>query len=413
MRFTVRRPPIGEVSPCGHRPSGGDVASSIHGGVTRSGRAGFALENRLALAVPRSDVPAHRASLRRIRGRDLLDPTERLVLQTRGEKPPTTPADSPVQPALLSNTDTGRLNSPPRRASHRPHVEFLNPDCVEAASYISTGLFDPVFSPVGLTGCQFRDRPFRSRTLVGALLCPGKPLLQHRQPPGLTSGQAGCLQQFAGRQGRRHGNAAVDTHHAAVARPRDRVGDVGERDMPAAGPITGNPVGPDPLWNRPRQAKPHPTDLGHPQSTEAAVQLHHVMRFQRDLPKPFMHTGLTPRRASVGAIKEHLHGLREIPQRLLLHGLTAGAEPRVLAAGLGQLRGLLNEARSPTVRLPMPLLLHRQVPHIARIPAVHQRRVLLLSDGQKPEPRHTRPVTTNTDIPGVARQFHAPSKEAK
>ena len=69
MRFTVRRPASAEVSPCCHRPSGGDVACSVHVGVARPSVAGFALENRLALTVLGSDVPAHRASLRRERGR--------------------------------------------------------------------------------------------------------------------------------------------------------------------------------------------------------------------------------------------------------------------------------------------------------------------------------------------------------
>ena len=57
MRFTVRRPPTGEVSPCGHRPPGGDIACSVHVGVARPRVAGFALEHRLALTVPGSDVP--------------------------------------------------------------------------------------------------------------------------------------------------------------------------------------------------------------------------------------------------------------------------------------------------------------------------------------------------------------------
>ena len=130
------------------------------------------------------------------------------------------------------------------------------------------------------------------------------------------------------------------------------------------------------------------------------------MRFDRDLPKPFMHTGLAPRRATVRAGEEVLHGLREIPQRLLLHGLTAGTKPRVLGAGLGQLRGLLDIAGSLAARLPVLLLLHRQIPHIPRIPAVRQQCLLLLSVGQQPEPRHIRTVTTTTDIPDVARQPH-------
>ena len=219
LRFTVRRPPIGEVSPCCHRPSGGDVACGVDVGVAPASSAGFALENRLALAVPGSDVPARGASLRRIRGRDLLDPTVSLVLQTRGEKPPTAAADRPVQPALLSNAHTGLLHSSPRRAGHRPHVKGFDPDRVEAARNVSGDFFDPVLAPVGLTGFQFRDRPFRSRAPVGATLGPGESPLQHLQPLSLTAGQTGCVQQFAGRQRRRHRNTTVDAHHAPIVRP--------------------------------------------------------------------------------------------------------------------------------------------------------------------------------------------------
>ena len=299
MRFTVRRPPTGEVSPCGHRPSGGNVACSVDVGVAPSSSAGFALENRLALAVPGCDMPACGASLRRVRGRHLLHPAQRLVLQTRDEQTPAASADRPVEPTFLSDAHTGLLDSSPRSAGHRPHVKCFDPDRVEAASDISGGFFDPVLAPVGLTGFQFRDRPFRSCAPVGATLGPGEPLLQHLQPFRLTPGQSGCVQQFAGRQRRRHGNATVDAHDAPIARPADRSGDVGERDMPAAGPITGNPVGLDTLWHRPRQAKPHPAHLGHPHPTEAPVEPHDVMRFDRDLPKSFVHTGFTPRRATV------------------------------------------------------------------------------------------------------------------
>ena len=166
MRFTVRRPPIGEVSTCGHRPSGGDVLCSVDVGVAPAGSAGLALENRLALAVAGSDVPARRASLRRIGGRDLLDPTVGLVLQARGEQPPTAATDRPVQSALLSNTHTRLLDSSPRSAGHRPHVEGFDPDRVEAARNFSGGFLDPVLAPVGLTGLQFRDRRFvRARRL--------------------------------------------------------------------------------------------------------------------------------------------------------------------------------------------------------------------------------------------------------
>ena len=188
MRFTVRRPPSGEVSPCCHRPSGGDVACSVHVGVAPPSSAGFALEHRLALAVSGRDVPARGTSLRRVRGRDLLDPTESLVLQTCGEQTPTTSADRPVEPALLSDPHAGPLDSSARRAGHRPHVEGFDPDRVEAPRDVRGGFFDPVLAPVPLTRFQLRDRPFRSSATVGATLGAGEPLLQHLQPLGLTRG---------------------------------------------------------------------------------------------------------------------------------------------------------------------------------------------------------------------------------
>jgi hypothetical protein len=397
LRFTVRRPPSGEVSPCGHRPSGGDVACSVDVGVAPPSSAGFALENRLALTVPGSDVPAHRASLRRIRGRNLLHPTKSLVLQTRGEKPPTAAADSAVQPTFLSNPHTGLLYSPPRAAGHRTHVNGFDPDRVEAARNVSGGFFDPVLAPVDLTRFELRDRQFRSGAPVGATLGPREPLLQHLQPLGLSPAQASGMQQLPGGQCRRHGNATVDTDHAGIAPTGDGVRDVGERDVPAAGPITGNPIGLHAPRHRARQAKPHPTHLGHPHSTQTAVQPLDVTRLDRDLPKPLMHAGFAPPRATMRAGEEVPHRLREIPQRLLLHSLTPGAKPPILGADFRQLRGLLDIARSLKPRSPMLLLLHRQIPHIPGIPAMRQQRLLLLRGRQQPEPRHTRNVTTDTD----------------
>jgi hypothetical protein len=406
LRFTVRRPPTGEVSPCSHRPSGGNVACSVDVGIAPPSSAGFALENRLALTISGSDVSARGASLRRIRGRNLLDPTMSLVLQTRSEQPPTAAADSPVQPALLSSAHTGLLYSSPYSAGHRTHVKGFNPDRVEAARNIGGGFLDPVLAAVGLTRLQIRDRQFRSSAAVGATLGAGEPLLQHLQTPGLTPAQTRYLQQLTGRQRRRHDNATVDTDHAAVARTGNGVRDVGERDMPAAGPITGDTVGLDARGNQPRHAETHPAHLRHPNPTEPAVQTLDVMPFHRDLPEPFVHISFAPPWATVRTVEEIPHGLGEIPQRLLLHRLTPGTKPPVLGTGLGQLRCLLNVAGSPAPRPPMLLLLHRQIPHVPRIPTMRQQCLLLLRDGQQPKSRHMRTVTVNTDIPDVAHPRH-------
>jgi hypothetical protein len=287
LRFTVHRPPTGEVSPCSHRPSGGDVACSVDVGVAPPGIAGFALENRLALPVSGGDVPA--------------------------------------------------------RAT-------------------------------------------------------GQPLLQRLQPLGLTRRETRRVKQLAGRQCGGYGNTAVDANHAAVTGAGDRVGNMCERDMPAASPITSNPVGLHTHRHRTRQAKPHPPNLRHPDPTRAPVQRFDLMRLHSDLPKPFMHTGFAPLRLAMCVIEEALHGLGGIPQRLLLHRLTSGPKPPVFGACLRQLPALLQVAGSLTVALPVLLLLHRQIPHIPRIPAVRQQCLLLLRSRQQSKPRHSRTVTTTTDI---------------
>jgi hypothetical protein len=399
LRFTVRRPPTGEVSPCGHRPSGGDVSCSVDVGVAPTGSAGFALENRLALTVPRSDVPASRASLRRVSSRNLLDPAQSLVLQTRADKTPTTSADRAVKPPFLSHSRAGSLDSAARGPGHRAHVKGLDSDHVKPSCEVGGGFLHPVLAPISFAGFELCDRAFRLLAAVGAALGPGELLLQNLQPLRLTRGKTGRVQQFVGRQRSRNGNTPINANHAAVARAGDRFRDVRECDMPTASPIPGDTVGLNPIRHRPRQAQPHPADLRHPDPTVAAVQPLDMMRSQPNLPKPFVHTGLTPRRAAVRTGEELLHGLCKIPQRLLLHSLTAGTKPRIFGAGLGQLCGLLDIAGGLAPRLPVLLLLHRQVPHIPRVPAVRQQCLLLLRGRQQAKPRHTRTVTADTDIP--------------
>jgi hypothetical protein len=400
LRFTVRRPPTGEVSPCGHRPPGGDVACSVDVGVAPWRIASFALENRLALAVLRRDVPTRGTTLRRIRSRDLLDPAEGLVLQAPYKLAPASSADCAVEPAFLGDVRTRFRGGSASGSGHRAHVKSLDSEHVETQREVGGGFLDPILTPIRLTGFQFRDRPFHLFAAAGAPSTTREPLLQHLQPLGLSRGQTGCVQQFAGGQRRRYHNSAVDADHAAITRTCDRPGDVGERNMPAAGPIAGYPVGLHTGWHPPRHAKPYPANLWHPHPTKSAVQHLDLTRFQPDLPKPFMYTGFTPCRAAVRAVEEVLHRLFEITQRLLLHRLTSRTKPPVLGASFCQLRSLLQIAGSPTARLPMAPLLNRQVPYVTRVATMRQQSLLLLRGWQQSEPRHNRTVTTDTDIPG-------------
>jgi len=122
-----------------------------------------------------------------------------------------------------------------------------------------------------------------------------------------------------------------------------------------------------------------------------------MARFDTDLPEPFVHTGFAPGGAPMGMVVEVLHGLREIPQRLLLHGVRPGRQPRVLGASRSQLGTLLVVAAGPPSRLPVLVLLDRQIPHELGMAAVLGQRRGLLSGGNQPEPGHPRNVTNTTD----------------
>ncbi|MDT5100742.1 MAG: hypothetical protein QOC76_4479 [Mycobacterium sp.] len=419
MRFTVRRPASAEVSPCCHRPSGGDVACSIHVGVAQPCVAGFALEDRLALTVFERDMPARGASLRRVRGRNLLDPTRSLVQQTRSQQTPSASADATVQTPLLCDPHSGLLDRSSRAAGHRAHVKSFDADRVEAPRDIGGRLFDPILPTIGLPRLKFCDRQLRASASVRAKLGAGEALLQYPQPLRLTRGETRWVEQFTGRQRGRHHNPAVDTHHAAIAGTGDRTSDVGEGDMPAAGPITGDPVRLHPFRDRPRQPEAHPADLGHPHPTQPAIQTLDLIRLDPDLPKPFMHSGFAPPRAAVRPTEEVPHRLSEIAQRLLLHRLGAGRQPVILGAGCRQLSALLVIAGRVTSRPPVQLLFDGQVPHIPSVATMLRQLHLLLSSRKQPISRHPGNVIATTDKspkgeavfppPVNASDFHAAS----
>ena len=261
MRFTVRRPPCGEVSLCWYRPSGGDVAGSVHVGVARPRFAGDARKDRLALAVLGRDVPACGASLRRVRSRDPFESARGLVVESGNQHAPPLTTDFTVQAPFLGDPNAGSVTRAPCGAGHRPHIEVFHANGVKAAGQIGGGLFHPVASPVGFAGFEFGDRQLGAPSAVGAGLGSRETLLQATQPDLFTGCQARGVQQFPGGQCRRHRHTTVDAHDTAVARTGDRVRDVGERDMPAACTIPRDAIGPDTLRHRPGAAESDPSDL--------------------------------------------------------------------------------------------------------------------------------------------------------
>ena len=397
MRFTVRRPASAEVSPCCHRPSGGDVACCVDVGVARPCAAGDALEDRLALAVFRRDVPALRASLRRVRCGNELEAPLGLVLEPGHQQSPALAADLPVESPFLRDVGTRAVTSTARRAGHGWHIQVLEADGVEAARHICGGLFHPIPTAIGLAGPQPRNRQLRSRPPMRAELRPRQPLLQPVHALDFPCAKTRNTQQLPARQRHRYRHAAIYSHNAAIPRARDRAGDSSKSNVPAPRSIQRDSIRLHRVGDGAGPSKAHPPDLGYPYLPIAAAELVEVVRLESDLPKSFMPAGLAPRRMAVGAVEKGAHCLGEIPQRLLLHSLRSCGQPVVFGAGRRQLRALLVITGRLTTRPPMLLLFHGQIPHKPGVTAMFGQRCRLHRAGKQPKPTHVNNLGMTTD----------------
>ena len=122
---------------------------------------------------------------------------------------------------------------------------------------------------------------------------------------------------------------------------------------------------------------------------------------------PSCFAGLAPRRATVGAVEKVAHRLCEVPQRLLLHGLRPGCQPLVFGPGRSQLGTLLVVTGRLAAGLPVPLLLHSQIPHKPGMATVLGQCCRLLKARKQPKPAHINNIGATTDNPskGGKRRF--------
>jgi hypothetical protein len=397
LRFTVHRPPNGEVSLCWYRPSGGNVSRCVHVGVARAGLAGHTRKDRLALAVFGCDVPTSSASLRRVHRRDPFESSRDLVVEAGNQPTPPLTTDFTVEAPLLCHPHPRLVKRAARRASHRSHVEVLHPNGVEPARQVGGGLFHPITSPIGFARLKFGDGQLGSRSALRSMLRSREASLQTAQPGLFTGGQARGVQQLAGRQCHRDRHPAINTDHTAIARSRDPVGDTHEGDMPAPRPIPRDAIGLHAGGHGAGATEADPADLRHQHPRIPSIQFLDMTGLDPDLSKTFMHAGFAPRRTPMGAGEEVAHGLGKVAQRLLLHGLGSCPQPAVLGADLGQLRTLLVIPWGVTSGLPQLLLLDSQVPHKTGMAAMLHQHHLLIRCRQHSEPRHTRTLATTTD----------------
>jgi hypothetical protein len=405
LRFTVRRPASAEVSPCCHRPPGGDVACGVHVGVARPRTTGDARENRLTLAVFRRDMPAVGASLRRVRCWDQVKPPQSLMLQPGHQQSPPLAADLTIEAPFLRHVDARAFTSTARRRGHGPHLQVLDADGIEPARQIGGGLLHPVTPPVSFTRLQSRDSQLRACSPVRSASRPGQTPLQSAQPLGFSSAQCRGVQQLPGRQRGRHRHAAINTHHACITRSREGFRDHSKSDVPTPRSIARDTEGLHRVGDVAGPPEPHPTDLRHPHLPVAATQPLNVARFDTDLPEPLISAGLAPRRATMGTVEKVPHRLRKISQcspasgryPQLLCGLRSGCQPVVFGAGRRQLGGLLVVVRRLAAWLPVFLLLHGQIPHKAGMTTVLGQHFHLLRARKQTEPTHTDKVNGTTD----------------
>jgi len=243
-----------------------------------------------------------------------------------------------------------------------------------------------------------------ARAAARAVPRAGQPSLQPPPPRALGPGQARGVQQFPGRQGGGDRHAPVNARNLAIARRRDWFGDGGKSHMPAPGAIPGHTIGLHPRRNRPRPAKTHPSGLRHPYLTDVAGHPPHVPlpATPPHNPETFVPPSLAPGRLArrVARVEKRAHGLGEVPERLLLHRLAAGGQPRMLRPDRSELPTLFQVARrAPSASAPVPVLLDGQVPDIPRVSTVFAQHRLLGGGWLQPEPRHTNKLSSGTDNP--------------
>jgi hypothetical protein len=223
--------------------------------------------------------------------------------------------------------------------------------------------------------------------------------------PAFSLRQTGNAHQFAGRERCAVVYPAVDAYDLIVAWRWDGIGNRGEGYMPAPSSITCHPVGLHLLRHLPGPAEPYPACLRDADLADVAGQAAHV-----PLPpapahntKSLVPASLSPRRpsCSVLRIKGRGHRQSEVPQRLLLYHLGARAQPLMRGAGSGKLPTLLQITGSAlAARVPVRMLLDRQIPNEPGVGAVVSQHCLLGGRGKQAVPGHTNTVATNTVIPG-------------
>src|SRR5579859_86665 len=122
-----------------------DVDGCVHVSIANK-VAGYAGEERLALAALGCDVPACATALRSVSRADPLDPAGSLLFQSANQQSPARTHDLAVEPCFRTDVTSWVPSRTPGRARHTRDAQVLDTNQVEPPRKVRAGFLDPVFA---------------------------------------------------------------------------------------------------------------------------------------------------------------------------------------------------------------------------------------------------------------------------
>ena len=240
---------------------------------------------------------------------------------------------------------------------------------------------------------------------VRSPLRAGQRALQSPQPDPLVRDQGGAVQQLAGWTGRRRppppGRCPPPSPWTGGGNRRR---DHRERDMPAARPVPGRPVGLCARRHRAGPAVPHPPGLRHPDLADLTGHPAHVPLppAPPDLSGPSSRPALRhdgrPARLPPDRRTRPWPGRSHEAPAAAPSASSTGGQPRMRRPRPGKLPALLQVAGSAlAARTPVPVLLDGQVPHVPGVAAVVPQHRFLGRRGEQPVPGHANTLSNTAD----------------
>ena len=400
LRFAVHRPGTPDASPRSHGMSRRDVSGRAQ--VRVAGKtARPAPEDGLALARSSVNRSARAAALRRECWVYSFDATRGLFLKPALEEPPAGGKDLSVRAGLPGYSSSRLPEGALDRTGHVADVQVLGTHRVKPPGEVSGELLPPVSAGVDLTSLELRDSRFCPGAAARSTLASRKLVLEQPEPSLAARTQSGNLPQSAGGKRCAHGDTPIQAHDFTRPWTGDSARDDGECNVPASGAVERYSVGLHPSRHRPGPSEPDPARLGGPNFPGAPIQHADVSRPNCDNPESLAAPGLSPPRSSMSTPEEMLHGLGEVPQRLLLDHLASVAQPCMLRASRSQLPALLHiSRRAPASGTPPRPLFDGQVPDESRLGAVVFEDHLLSGCGTQPVAAHTNTVSRASGVSG-------------